>query len=256
MFCADWECVRSSSYIYTDTPLTDAQAAAYTAEGFEVGLHVNTGCQDYTPASLDAFFSTQLAAWRAKYASLPPPSSQRTHCIAWSDWATQAQYRAKYGIRLDTNYYYWPPNWVNDRPGFFTGSGMPMRFADLDGTIINVYQAVSQMTDESGQSYPATADTLFDRALGPRGTMAHSPPISIPTASPASHCPMRLLGAALARGIPIVSGRQMLEWLDGRNISSFDSLTFANNTLSFSITVGAGAKICAQCCRQVLVPDS
>ena len=51
----------------------------------------------------------------------------------------------------------------------FTGSGMPMRFADLDGTMIDVYQAATQMTDESGQTYPFTIDTLLDRALGPEG---------------------------------------------------------------------------------------
>ena len=42
--------------------------------------------------------------------------------------------RPRNGIRLDTNYYYWPDTWVNDRPGLFTGSGFPMRFARADGS--------------------------------------------------------------------------------------------------------------------------
>lgn len=51
-----------------------------------------------------------------------------------------------HGIRLDTNYYYyWPESWIQDRPGIFTGSGMPMRFADLDGKMIDVYQATTQI---------------------------------------------------------------------------------------------------------------
>ena len=58
---------------------------------------------------------------------------------------------------------------MNDRPGLFTGSGMPMRFATSTGAFIDVYQATTQMTDESGQSYPFTIDTLLDRALGPEG---------------------------------------------------------------------------------------
>ena len=45
----------------------------------------------------------------------------------------------------------------------FTGSGMPMRFADADGTMIDVYQATTQMTDESGQTYPFTIDTLLNK---------------------------------------------------------------------------------------------
>ena len=36
-------------------------------------------------------------------------------------------------------YYYWPEVWMQNRPGMFTGSGMPMRFADIDGSLIDVY---------------------------------------------------------------------------------------------------------------------
>ena len=60
----------------------------------------------------------------------------------------------EFGIRLDTNYYYWPGSWVQNRPGMFTGSGIPMRFADLDGSLIDVYQATTQMTDESEIEHP------------------------------------------------------------------------------------------------------
>jgi len=52
---------------------------------------------------------------------------------------------------------------------FFTGSAIPKRFATADGALIDVYQATTQMTDESEQSYPFTIDTLLDNALGARG---------------------------------------------------------------------------------------
>ena len=151
---AQWECIRGTSYIYPNTPISNAAAAAYEAQGFEIGLHVNTNCADYTPASLEPNFADQLAEFAVEFPSLPAPRTNRTHCIVFSDWATQPKVELDHGIRLDTNYYYWPPGWVDDVPGFFTGSGMPMRFADLDGTMIDVYQATTQMTDESGQTYP------------------------------------------------------------------------------------------------------
>ncbi|MGL4621782.1 MAG: DUF4082 domain-containing protein, partial [Chroococcidiopsis sp.] len=135
----DWECVRGTSYIYPNTPISNAQAAAFTADGFEVGLHVNTNCANYTPTSLQTFYTQQLNAWSARFPSVPASPSQRHHCGVWSDWATASKVELSQGIRLDTNYYFWPPNWVGDRPGFFTGSGMPMRFADLNGTLIDVY---------------------------------------------------------------------------------------------------------------------
>ena len=45
---ADWECIRGTSYVYPSTPLTNEQATAYAAQGFEIGLHVDTQCADYT----------------------------------------------------------------------------------------------------------------------------------------------------------------------------------------------------------------
>jgi hypothetical protein len=235
----DWECIRATSYIYTNTPLTDAQAAAYNAEGFEIGLHVNTNCDNWTPLSLESFFASQLSLWNAKYASLPAPATNRTHCIAWSDWATEALVELSHGIRLDTNYYYWPGPWVNDRPGFFTGSGIPMRFADLDGAIIDVYQAATQMTDESQQSFPFTINTLLDRAIGTEAYYGAFT-ANMHTDSPTSSGSESIIASALSRGVPVVSARQMLVWLDGRNRSSFGSIVWSANTLSFTVTPSTG----------------
>src|SRR5206468_887901 len=88
----NWECIRSTSYIFTNAPLTNAQAAAYNADGFEIGLHVNTNCADWTSMSaLQSFYTSQLNAWRNKFTSLPSPVSNRTHCIVWSDYSSQPQ---------------------------------------------------------------------------------------------------------------------------------------------------------------------
>jgi hypothetical protein len=257
---ANWECIRSSSYIYTTSLYTDAQLAAYNADGFEVGLHVNTNnCQNYTPASLETFFASELQTWRMAYPSLPTSLTQRTHCVVWTDWATQPKVELNHAMRLDTTYYYWPPGWIQNRPGMFTGSGMPMRFADVNGALIDVYQAASQMTDESGQSLDQgsatrfTIDALLNKAIGPEGyygvftanmhtdLVAHAGSSAIIQSAKEVRANTTILGQA--KGVPVVSGRQMLEWLDGRNSSSFGSLTWDGNTkaLSFTIAVGAGA---------------
>ncbi len=243
---ADWECVRSSSYIWTNANLTNQQAVSYTADGFELGYHINTGCVDWTPASLAANYADQLNAWYAAYPGLPPQLSVRTHCVNWTDWATQPKVQISHGIRMDTNYYYYPPHWVQERPGLFTGSGMPMRFADTDGTMINVFQAVTQMTDESsGSGYgtfnPIHINTLLDNAVGPQGYYgafaANMHTDGIDHAGSEA-----ILAAAMSRHVPIVSAQQMIEWLDGRNSSTFRSLSWNGSTLSFAITVGADAR--------------
>ena len=239
---ADWECVRATSYIYPSTAaLTNAKAIAYQNAGFEIGLHLSTNCENWADrAELESLYTNQLTALAANYPGLSAPTTNRTHCIAWSDWATQPKVELQNGIRLDTNYYYWPPEWNQDRPGMFTGSGMPMRFADLDGSMIDVYQAATQMTDESGQSYPFTSDALLDRALGPEGYYGVFT-ANMHTDNASSGGSDAIVASAKARGVPVVSARQMLTWLDGRNNSSFSSIAWNANRLTFSIDHAAGA---------------
>jgi hypothetical protein len=236
----DWTCVRATSYVYPTTGLSAAAAAAYHADGFEIGVHVSTNCADWTPASLSSSYSDQLNTFASRFPGLPAPATHRMECSAWSDYASQPQVELTHGVRLDASYEYWPSSWVADRPGFFTGSGMPMRFVDATGALVDVYQSATTMTDESGQTYPATINTLLENALGPNGhygvfTVAiHGDAASSATAN-------AIVVSAQSRGVPVISARQMLEWLDGRNGSSFQSLAWSGTTLSFSVDVAPGA---------------
>jgi WD40 repeat protein len=249
----NWECVRGTSYIYPNTPLTNAQAANYNAQGFEVGLHINTNCADFTPAELEAFYTDQIDTWTAKYNSIPAPITQRHHCIAWSDWVSAAKTELAHGIRLDTSYYFWPPSWVLNRPGFFSGSGMPMRFADINGSLIDVYQATSQMTDESGQSYPFTINSLLDKAVGEEayyGAFTINAHTDVATTLESQSA----VASAQAHGVPIITSRQMMDWLDFRNSSSFSNVAWSGNTLSFMVASGTGSENVPANGLQVLLP--
>jgi hypothetical protein len=238
---ADWECVRATSYIFPSTPLGSSAAVAYQNSGFEIALHLLTNCSDWADRNeLESFYSSQLADLGSEFPGLNAPVTSRTHCITWSDWATQPKVELQNGIRLDTNYYYWPPEWVQNRPGMFTGSGMPMRFADLDGSMIDVYQAATQMTDESGQAYPFTIDTLLDRALGPEGYYGVFT-ANMHTDDVSSSGSDAIVASAQARGVPVVSARQMLTWLDGRNSSSFGAIKWNGTKLEFTIDHAPGA---------------
>jgi hypothetical protein len=237
----DWQAIRGSSYIYPNPGLTSAQASFYNNAGFDLGVHLNTGCGNYTRDSLISMFNSQLSSFQSAYPSLPPMKTHRVHCIAWSGYTILPEVEATLGIRLDTTYYYYPPNWVSNRPGVFTGSGMPMRFATTNGALIDVYQATTQMTDESGQTYPFTVDTLLDRALGPEGYYGafvanmHTDLVGSPGSD-------QIVQSALNRGVPIISARQLLTWLDGRNGSRFSSISWSNNTQTFSVTAATGAR--------------
>ena len=243
---AQWECVRSTSYIYPGSQLTNAQAQAYTAQGFEVALHTapiginELGCTNWTAAGLPGIFDAQLPVWRAKYTSVPAPVTHRMHCVSWADWASQPKVERANGIRLDTNYYYYPGSWMAAKPGFMTGSGMPMRFADTDGSLIDVYQANTEITDESGQAEPGTINALLDGAVGANGYYGAFV-ANIHTDSAASQDSDAIVASAQSRGVPIVSAKQLLDWTDGREQSSMTAFTWSGGTLGFKVRADSRA---------------
>ncbi len=251
----NWECIRASSNIFVGS-ISSADSVRFASQGFEIDLHVYTACTDWPTKVVkdslgverrqvnrefeEALYSQQLEGFAIRYPNLPAPLSSRTDCITWSDYDTQPQVELSHNIRLDTNYYYWPAKWVKDRPGLFTGSGLPMRFATREGTLIDVYQAPTQMTDESGQSYPFTVDTLLANALG------SSEYFGIFTANmhnddPKSPGAEAIIASATKQHVPVITAAQLLQWLDGRNASAFLNLQWSGNELSFSTDIGAGA---------------
>src|SRR5581483_5822846 len=237
----DWQCVRATTYIFTSTPFSSYQV--YVANGFEIANHGNSSpnCTNWTPASLDAAIAAQLAAMAQNYPDNPPSKTNRTHCVLWSDYDSEPQILHNHGIRLDTTYYYWPDSWIQDVPGLFTGSGIPMRFADRNGNLINVYQATTQIPDEDSWAYPAAINTLLDNAVGPQGFYA-AITANMHTDYAASAGSDFIVASAQAMKVPVVSSLQMLTWLDGRNTSSFGSLSWSGNVLGFSISTGTGAR--------------
>ena len=123
----------------------------------------------------------------------------------------------------------------------FTGSGFPMRFADTDGSLIDVYQAATQMTDESDIDIPKHVKALLDGALGPQGYYGVFT-ANMHTDSSDHPGENAIVAEATARGVPVVSAAQMLDWLDGRNDSAFQALSYSDGTLRFKIAPGAGAR--------------
>src|SRR5439155_1468762 len=112
---------------------------------------------------------------------------------------------------------------------------------DWTGATIDCYQAPTQMTDESGLSYASTCDTLLDHALGPEGYYA-ALCANMHTDQPSHPGSDAIVASARARGVPVISARQMLAWLDARNSSSFTGISWNAGTLSFTIMPGAGAR--------------
>jgi hypothetical protein len=242
---ADWECVRATSYVYPSTSVPGA--SGFLSKGFELALHLNTGCNNRSDDELQDLWTTQAAQFRSAFGNLPLETS-RTHCIAWSGWVNDAVVERRQGVRLDTNYYYWPGSWALDFPGMFTGSGFPMRFAEQDGSLVDVFQAATQLTDEWGDSQPAALgvaqhiDALLQRAVGADAFYGvftanmHTDASNVPHPGATA-----IMAAAKRYGVPVVSAKQMLDWLDDRDGSSFQGVSYGAGQLKFHVARAGGA---------------
>jgi hypothetical protein len=112
-----------------------------------------------------------------------------------------------------------------------TGSGLPMRFSDANGGLIDVYQQETHLVDEVFAGLSKAVAGLFDRAIGPEGYYGAF----------GTHYDFNqefdapLMKMALTRGIPMVSVQQMLDWTDGRNASMVKTIAWSDGVLSFEV---------------------
>ena len=204
-----------------------------------MGVHVQNGCTNFNSfAELNQTYTDTLSQFQATFPSLPPQTTHRYHCIPWSDWLSQARAELAHNIRYSMDYYYWPPEWVTGRPGLFTGSGIPMKFADTDGTSIDIYQGVSQLVNENGINYDSDVNVLLTNATGSKGYYGFFGTHDDYRDSTFSDS---IVNASQNFNVSVISAIQALTWLDGRNSSSFTNFSWDGTTLNFTVTPGPGS---------------
>jgi hypothetical protein len=78
--------------------------------------------------------------------------STRTHKILWSGWVGTAQAQRRRGVRMNLDAYHLGPalrradgGWAH---GHVIGSGLPLRFVDESGALVDCYQQPTQIVDE------------------------------------------------------------------------------------------------------------
>ncbi len=234
----DWGCERGGSLLYTSSGLTSTQATRLYGLGFDMGLHVNATCGNYTDYnSLNGTYITQLGAFRAKYADIPNQRTGRMHCYLWSDWDSVVKASFANGIRYDLTYEWFPNTWTGSHAGYLSGSGMTMRFTDSNGALLDVYQGVTDLDYETDPT-SADVDSMLDNALnsnefyGVLGT-------HYDTDDPYYRI---LLDSARSRNVPVISTDQMLTWKDAIGSSTFADMTSTKYKLSFRTQVAEGGQ--------------
>ena len=68
----------------------------------------------------------------------------RGHCTIWTGWVDMAKILQENGIKMDLSYY--PYRYFQS--GYLNGSGLPMKFIDENGTILDLYEQSTQWADD------------------------------------------------------------------------------------------------------------
>ena len=217
--------------------MSDAQAAGFQADGFEVALHVQTSCQDFTPASLEA--ARRATSWPT---SRPPgrawrdPAHEPHPLPGLERLGQRAAARAR--ARHPPRHHLLLPRaarLADQRPGLLTGSGLPAalrRPGRVDHRRLP--------GDDPGHRRVRPADRgAGGRAAGQRARRRRATTacctVNMHSDDGDQVNANDIVASAQERGVPVVSAAQMLDWLDGRNGSSFANVTTSAGQLSFSL---------------------
>ena len=115
----------------------------------------------YVCANLAACYNIYETWWNNQGFTSDFSRTVRNHQVAWQGWTDAAEIEVAHDIAMDTNFYHWG-EWLqkpdNSWPmGYITGSGQPMKFIKADGTVLPLYQQLTQLVDEQLTSEIASA---------------------------------------------------------------------------------------------------
>jgi hypothetical protein len=211
---------------------SSADVTGWLSAGNGVGAHYNdtANATDPTYNNMKTVYDTETPAFLAAYGFMP--ATVRNHWVLWAGWADQAKVEVEHGLGLDTNYYHWG-SW-NDTPGYFTGSGLPLRFSDENGNILDIFQVTTQLPDETWfNSISTQFKTLIDRSIdqGYYGFItANFHPPSYGTYQTSADS---MMDYANARGVPIWSAEQLNDFIRARNQARTQNMSWNGTLLKF-----------------------
>jgi len=176
-----------------------------------------------------------------------PARVYRSHCVHWQGYVETARMLASLGYQMDSSIISLLDNW-----GLYTnGSGRPMRFVDVDGEIIDVFeQSVNFYDDASVQKVlteePQTeiaratlaAHEAADKYFTPFNLLSH--PVSFFTYS--SHFIKGVLKTVHEMGLPVLNADEWLEFTLVRDAAGIADTQWDGNALSFTVSNSRGSR--------------
>lgn len=233
----DWTCPRAGSLIYTGGGLSTANATSFEKNNFPLGVHVQTNCETPTIPNLTSAFQAQITAFANAYPGVSPQQFSRIHCYIWEGFAEVPKVDEQFGIRYTMEYEWFPQSWTGSNTGAITGSYQTMRFADTDGTMIDVYNAPTDLDYENDPTN-ATINADLASATGSQGFYG-----IFGTHYDFTNTYQNLLLASAAQyDVPIISADQARTWKDAQSNSTFDIISSSSYQVKFKPQVAEGGE--------------
>jgi len=234
------------TYIYAST------VNKWRSDGHEVAIHYNDvpNYDNPTYSNMITVFDTMTANFKKAYGIIPVTG--RNHWAVWcskdslgmKDFAEQVVIEEKYGLGMDCNYYQFGgnkvyPNWIGG-VGHFTGSGIPMKFADVTGRILDIYQSNTQLPDETWlkENIESKSKILIDRSLDEENYTYINANYHTWYWGECREAGLRVLDYCNTRGVPVWTAERVYKFLKMKDEAVFSDIKWSNNTLAFKLTSG------------------
>ncbi len=156
---------KMTLYVKETDLISEKWITEWRNKGFEISGHPNDTRQAVNPDwnTMDSVYKELLGRLNKSY-GVPGMNTVVNHWFVWTgkdadgtkNFAAQARIEEQNGVRLDCNYARYD-NFSNQGhflgamgtdQGNYTGSGLVMRFADIRGSVINVYQQLNSVYDQ------------------------------------------------------------------------------------------------------------
>ena len=231
------------------TYISSETVARWVSGGNEAAVHYNDvpNFADPEYRGMKTVFDTMTANFRKSYGI--SPLTVRNHWVVWcskdslgrNNFAEQAIIEQNCGLGFDCNYYHFGgnkvyPNWIGD-VGHFTGSGIPMKFADPSGMILNIYQSNTQLPDETWlkENIEIKSKTLIDRSID-EGYYAYiNANFHTWYWSECREAGLKILDYCKAREVPVKTAADVYKFLKMKDEASFTGIRWAHGRLTFRI---------------------
>ena len=247
-----------SLYILTADKVSKASTDAWQARGNEISGHPDNtkNAEHPTWQNMSEAISSKIKELNDRYA-IDSMHTIVNHWFVWcgnnergeTDFTAQAKIERAHGIGMDINYAHYDNGStqghflgpMGKRQGNYNGSGLPLKFADMDGNVIDIYQHLNNVYDQQYMEHKDSAGFfecfrgIIDRSLNDDvysyvGVKCHNDEYFF------SHGPlMKMLRYAKEKHVPVWTGAKLLRFLKAKDDASFTSIRWSDNRLSFGI---------------------